>query len=210
MELSLGLEGQPVRVTVLGTDGEWQCRVNGSIRRTSAEGWSLDLIDPLPALAASTVVALEVLLQGELIWTTTRLQVATSLHATTLRLAVPGALHRGQRRAHPRVDLSLPIHIRRHADGELHPAQLRDLSAGGASFSTEAELALGESVGLVLTLGSGLLFQHVEAVVVRVGSRALLPRTFAVRFSGDERQMALLAEWVSRYQAGEISVEAAR
>jgi hypothetical protein len=201
----IGLRGHPVRVTIMDeASGERRYRVSGSVRETGPEGWTVDLVDSIHALDGGTPVALEVLVQGDLLWTTTVLQASTSARASSLTLAVPGALHRGQRRVHPRVDLSLPFHIQRQPTRELIPARLRDLSAGGASFSASANLAVGERVQLILALGSGLFLQNLEAEVLRGTDASDLQQTCAVRFHCDERQEALLAGWVSRQLPGGI------
>lgn len=208
MAEGLGIQGQPVRVTILNAAGERRCRVNGSIRTATDETWTVDLIDPVPPLVLRTPVALEILVQGDLLWTTTWLRAETTGLVTTLHLVAPSTIHRGQRRAYPRVDLSLPVHIKREPAGELVAAQLRDLSAGGASFQAEGSLVVGEQVQLVLSLGSGFYFQNLKAEVVRGPSDGSHPRTFAVRFQCDEHQQALLAGWVARQLAGGVPAAA--
>lgn len=205
----IGLAGYPVRVTIIDErSGERRYRVSGSVRETGPEGWTVDLVDSIHALDRGTPVALEVLVQGDLLWTTTVLKAGTTAGAGSLTLAVPGALHRGQRRVHPRVDLSVPCHIQRQPTGELITARLRDLSAGGASFSASANLAVGERVQLILTLGSGLFLQNLEAEVLRGTADSVSQQTCAVRFHCDERQEALLVGWVSRQLSGGIPAAA--
>jgi len=87
------------------------------------------------------------------------------------------------RRAYPRVPVALPAFLQ--ADGERHPAQLLDLSSGGAKLNCPA--GLSEGTGVILDCG-----MLARAAVVRWQNGAFLGVCFESEL--DEREVSELMD----------------
>lgn len=188
--------GCPVRVTLLDASTQERAeRLMGVLMGRHGSELQVECLPGLLAPVTAATATLEVVEQGTVYWARCELTGTDS----TLTLHLQGPFQVGHRRRHPRLDLQLPVQLLL-ADGGLAPAELRDLSAGGASFQTERTCTVGAPVRLILSLGSGFYLRDLAAEVVRV-SEQVSGYVVAVQFQADPDQVAKLEEWLNRQMA---------
>ncbi|HLO01982.1 MAG TPA: PilZ domain-containing protein [Symbiobacteriaceae bacterium] len=188
--------GCPVRVTLLDASTQERAeRLMGILMDRSGSELQVECLPGLQAPVIAATATLEVVEQGTVYWARCEL----TGEASTLSIHLQGPFQVGHRRRHPRLDVKLPVQLLLE-DGGLAPAELRDLSAGGASFQTETICTVGAPVRLVLSLGSGFYLRDLSAEVVRVNER-IGGYVVAVQFQADSAQIAQLEQWLNRQMA---------
>lgn len=188
--------GCPVRVTLLdATTQERTERLMGVLMERRGSELQVECLPGLLTPVTAAMATLEVVEQGTVYWARCELTGTDS----SLTLHLQGPFQVGHRRRHPRLDVKLPVQLLL-ADGGLAPAELRDLSAGGASFQTETHCTVGAPVRLILSLGSGFYLRDLSAEVVRVSER-IGGYVVAVQFRADPAQIVKLEQWLNRQMA---------
>jgi len=185
----------PVRVTILSPISHEQVvRMPGILSEATETEVVVDFLSTPPDLARAQVTV-EVLSGGNLHWFHSRTQRVFGVGR--LALDLPEGVH-DSRRSHPRVDLEVPVRLLTYGGRRYVTATLRDLSAGGASLQSEAELKQGERVTLIFALGSGMFLRDLEMEVVRClpGAKGLY--IIGLRFHCDSKQESELTTWVQK------------
>lgn len=194
--------GHPVRVTVMDPkSNERLNRVSGVLTAVDRAGLTVDCVQAISLMPASSPVTVEILEEGNLYFFHTSFN-PEGTGREQLRLKLPSLVQTTQRRRYPRVDLDIPVHVMVNDGSQAVAAVLRDISAGGASLRFEKPIPEYQRVNLVFHLGTGLFFQNLEAETVRCTGTVDGVYIVALRFFCQPDQEVALAAWVNRQLEG--------
>jgi hypothetical protein len=94
----------------------------------------------------------------------------------------------------PRILFKAPVTIRSHNRIDSMLAESRDLSVGGMQLKPSMPLAIGQPVHVSFSLPGGASID-IPAVVCRT-----VGQCFGIRFDVNDRQRAVIAEWVEQHR----------
>lgn len=192
--------GMPVRLTILESDTRNRIfRAAGTLSRVKASSLTVECMRSVPAFQSDVAAAVEVMVNGSLIWFNTTLSPDTApSHRGEVTLVLPDAVQTLQRRRHPRVDLDVPVQLVINRTGEGIQARVRDLSAGGTALRTQSPVSAGDEVTIRFPLASGMFFRDPVGVTLRCIDDADGDYSVAVQFACSPEQEARIAAWVNQ------------
>jgi hypothetical protein len=190
-------KGRPVRVSLF--DPVYLNRLGrfpGILASTSPDALEVECMSPPPIVGPNTPATFEVLYAGDVLWCHTWVIDRERLSTGQIWLKWPEGMQTAQRRNNARVDAHLPIHFLR--DGAAPAVGLvMDISEGGLAMQSQVPLEVGERVSLIFSLGSGLFFQDIQAVVLRTSAARNGLWVMGVRFEFvAPEQQALVTKWI--------------
>ncbi|HYG59478.1 MAG TPA: PilZ domain-containing protein [Symbiobacteriaceae bacterium] len=196
-ELIQACSGHPVRVSFLhGETRERASQVIGGVGSVRAEeGLTISCVGSVPQLAEDDGVVAEVLVEGVLLLLFAR--VVGLPRPREILLSWPREVRTEQRRQHPRIDTSLPLHFQIDGQGEIHRGHIDNISAGGLSFITHVAIPADCHLSLAFGIGSGFYFHNAGARVLRTTASFRSGLRVAVQFEGMEREeIDHLSGWI--------------
>ncbi len=94
----------------------------------------------------------------------------------------------------PRIPFNAPVTIRSHNRIDSMSAESRDLSIGGMQLKPSMPLAVGQPIHVSFSLPDGAVIDMPAVVCRTVGS------SFGIRFDVNDRQRAIVGEWVEQHR----------
>lgn len=191
------MNGERVCITVLDPiSRERYMRFRGEVSGMTNSALSVDCWQAVPAFAEGAPVTLEVLSTGQMFRMHSTVQAYEPDRWSRMRLTVPAGLETVENRLHTRVEVRSPIWLVTEGQGQAVHGILRDISAGGAALRTEEPLSPGTQVYSALSLSTGLMFERLEAEVVRCSETGNGWYVLAVQFDYRPEKQALLDDYV--------------
>ena len=106
-----------------------------------------------------------------------------------------------QQRRHPRMDLSVPVHI--HTNDDRHQGESRNISQGGMLLNSQAAVSISEPVRLKFTLPTEVSVEIPAVVTYKKGQQV------GVRFDPTHHTRLDIEKWIRQAKAEKPPEEAA-